>query len=40
MQRQGRLQGVRSSMLIGKAIDFLVEHATVEESNEAPLEEA
>ncbi len=40
MQRQGRLQGVRSSMLIGKAIDFLVEHATVEESNDAPLEEA
>lgn len=40
MQRQGRIQGVRSSMLIGKTIDFLVEHATVEENNETPLDDA
>jgi trigger factor len=40
MQREGRLQSVRSSMLIGKTIDFLVEHATVEETNEATLDDA
>jgi len=36
LQRKGRLPGIRNSMLIGKAIDFVLEHATVEEvSDEA-----
>jgi trigger factor len=39
MQRAGRLQSVRSSILIGKAIDFLVENAIVAESPEMPLTE-
>ncbi len=39
MQRAGRLTGVRNSMLIGKAIDFLLEHATVEETTDATLDE-
>jgi trigger factor len=39
MQRAGRLPSVRSSILIGKAIDFLVEHAEVVESAEAALTE-
>lgn len=39
MQRAGRIDGVRQSMLIGKAIDFLVEHATVTEDSEAALSE-
>jgi trigger factor len=38
LQRSGRIPNVRSSMVIGKAIDFLVEHATVEESTEANLD--
>lgn len=38
LQRSGRIPSVRSSMMIGKAIDFLVEHATVEESTEAKLD--
>ncbi|MBX3739821.1 MAG: trigger factor [Akkermansiaceae bacterium] len=38
LQRSGRIPNVRSSMVIGKAIDFLVEHATVEESTEAKLD--
>jgi trigger factor len=38
MQREGRLQSIRSSMAIGKTIDFLVEHANVVESNEATLD--
>jgi len=38
LQRSGRVANVRSSMVIGKAIDFLVEHATVEESTEAKLD--
>ncbi|MES2475398.1 MAG: trigger factor [Verrucomicrobiota bacterium] len=38
MQREGRLQNIRSSMAIGKTIDFLVEHANVVESNEATLD--
>ncbi len=38
MQRQGRLQNIRSSMAIGKTIDFLVEHANVVESTEATLD--
>jgi trigger factor len=39
MQRAGRLPSVRSSILIGKAIDFLVENAIVAESQEMPLTE-
>lgn len=39
MQRSGRLPSVRSSILIGKAIDFLVEHAEVVESAETALTE-
>ncbi len=31
LQRSGRISSLRNSMLIGKAIDFLVEHAKVEE---------
>jgi trigger factor len=38
MQRAGRLQSIRSSMMIGKAIDFLVEHANVVESAETTVE--
>ncbi len=38
MQREGRIQSVRSSLLIGKAIDFLVENAEVTESAEATIE--
>lgn len=38
MQREGRLQSIRSSMAIGKTIDFLVEQANVVESNEATLD--
>ena len=34
MQRAGRIQNIRSSMAIGKTIDFLVEHANVVESTE------
>lgn len=36
MQRQGRLPGIRNSMLVGKAIDFVLEHANVEEVAETP----
>ncbi len=39
MQRAGRLSSVRSSIAIGKAIDFLVENAEVVESAEAVLTE-
>lgn len=39
MQRSGRLSSVRSSIGIGKAIDFLVEHANVVESAETNLTE-
>lgn len=39
MQRAGRLSSVRSSIGIGKAIDFLVENAEVVESSEAVLTE-
>lgn len=39
MQRSGRLQSVRSSIAIGKAIDFLVENAEVVVSTEAVLTE-
>ena len=39
MQRAGRLPSVRSSIVIGKAIDFLVEHAEVVESAEAAITE-
>jgi trigger factor len=37
MQRQGRIEGVRQSMLIGKTLDFLLEHATVTEDPAAEL---
>jgi trigger factor len=39
MQRGGRLPSIRSSIRIGKAIDFLVEHAEVVESAETALTE-
>lgn len=38
MQRAGRLPNIRSSMAIGKTIDFLVEHANVVESLETTLD--
>lgn len=31
MQKEGRIPGIRNSMLVGKAIDFILEHAKVEE---------
>jgi trigger factor len=34
LQRTNRLPGIRNSMLVGKAIDFVLEHATVEETTE------
>jgi len=37
MQRAGRISNIRQSMVIGKTVDFLVEHAKVEESTEASL---
>lgn len=37
MQRAGRIEGVRQSMLIGKTLDFLLEHATVTEDPAAEL---
>ncbi|MEN9535494.1 MAG: trigger factor, partial [Verrucomicrobiota bacterium] len=40
MRRSGRISSIRSSMIIGKAVDFLVEHADVVESAEATLAEA
>ena len=40
MRRSGRIPSIRSSMIIGKAIDLLVEHADVVESAEAALTEA
>lgn len=39
MQRAGRIQNIRSSMAIGKTIDFLVEHANVVESTETTLDD-
>ena len=38
MQRDGRIPNIRSSMAIGKTIDFLVEHANVVESKETTLD--
>jgi trigger factor len=38
MQRAGRIQNIRSSMAIGKTIDFLVEHANVVESTDTNLD--
>ena len=38
MQRAGRIQNIRSSMAIGKTIDFLVGQANVIESTEATLD--
>lgn len=40
LSRAGRLPSIRSSLAIGKAIDFLVEHAEVVESTETPAEDA
>jgi trigger factor len=37
MQRAGHIENVRSSMVIGKTIDFLIEHANVVESAETTL---
>ena len=37
MQRAGRINNIRQSIMIGKAIDFLVEHAHVQEDPAAPL---
>jgi trigger factor len=37
MQSSGRLPSIRNSIVIGKAIDFLVKEAKVEESDEATL---
>jgi trigger factor len=39
LQRSGRISNVRSSMAIGKTIDFLVEHANVTESAETPIDD-
>jgi trigger factor len=39
MQREGRLGSIRNSIVIGKAIDFLLEHAEVAESAEAAVTE-
>jgi trigger factor len=39
MQRAGRIPNIRSSMVIGKTIDFLVAQANVVESNEAKLDD-
>ena len=38
LQRAGRIQSIRSSIAIGKTIDFLVEHANVVESTETTLD--
>ena len=38
LQKEGRIPGIRNSMLIGKAIDFVLEHATVEEVSGEPEE--
>lgn len=38
MQSSGRLPSIRNSIVIGKAIDFLVKEAKVEESDEATLD--
>jgi trigger factor len=38
LQRSGRISGIRQSMTIGKVIDFLLEHATVEETSEATID--
>jgi len=37
MQRAGRINNIRQSIMIGKAIDFLVEHANVQEDTAAQL---
>ncbi len=39
MQRANRIPNIRSSMAIGKTIDFLVEHANVTESTETTLDD-
>lgn len=35
LQKNGQINSVRNSMLIGKAIDFVLEHANVEETTES-----
>jgi trigger factor len=39
LQRDGRLGNIRQNMLFGKAIDFLIEHATIKEVD-SPAEES
>jgi trigger factor len=39
MQRSGRIPNIRSSMAIGKTIDFLVEHANITETTETTLDD-
>jgi trigger factor len=39
LQQSGRLRGLQHSMLLSKTIDFLLEHAKVEVSDEIPAEE-
>ncbi len=39
MQRSGRLPSVRNSIVIGKAIDFIVQNAEIEESDDAAFPE-
>jgi len=38
LAKEGRVEGIRRSMLIGKAIDFLLEHANVTETDEPAAE--
>lgn len=38
LQRADKIPGIRSSILVGKTIDFLIEHANVAESNETPID--
>lgn len=40
MSRAGRIPGIRGSIKVGKAIDFLVEHATIVEAEETSGQEA
>lgn len=40
LQKSGRLPGIRNSLLIGKAIDFVVEHAKVTEVDPPPADQA
>jgi len=40
LQKEGRLPGIRNSLLVGKAIDFVVEHANVTAVDPPPADEA